>query len=224
MTRLGSQQQQEHLYHDGNYTDQDFQLFQYEWLKLDVANDTQPQTSPADIVMQGNQDNSEHDESMPFAEIASIEDMRHALSIENPKADHDIFAFSRLPYINAVRSWTTTGKVIDGYDPPPAMISSSDADDTMSSSSGGSDDDGVIPVSKGVTFNETVRVMPIPPVSAYTVEQRFRMYANRFELRENKLRNKKEFQFDGYDWRNATEECHMAICPRSGELLHPAHL
>ena len=49
------------------------------------------------------------------------------------------------------------------------------------------------------------------------------MYANRFELRENKSRNKKEYEFDNYDWRNATEENSMAVCP-SGELLHPAHL
>ena len=34
----------------------------------------------------------------------------------------------------------------------------------------------------------------------------------------------KEYEFDGYDWRNATEEGSMAICPVSGELLHPAHL
>ncbi len=27
------------------------------------------------------------------------------------------------------------------------------------------------------------------------------MYANRFELRENKVRAKKEFHFEGYEWR-----------------------
>ena len=80
------------------------------------------------------------------------------------------------------------------------------------------------PAAKGVSFNEQVRVLPIPPITAYTLEQRYRMYANRFELRENKVRAKKEYEFDGYDWRNATEEPHMAICPLSGELLHPAHL
>jgi hypothetical protein len=75
-----------------------------------------------------------------------------------------------------------------------------------------------------VTFNEQVRVLPIPPLGDYTPEQRYRMYANRFELRENKSRNKREYEFDNYDWRNATEEHAMAVCPMSGELLHPAHL
>lgn len=77
---------------------------------------------------------------------------------------------------------------------------------------------------RGVTFNEQVRVLPIPPIEHYTPEQRYKMYANRFELRENKLRNKREFEFDNHDWRNATEEHSMAICPMSGDLMHPAHL
>jgi hypothetical protein len=79
-------------------------------------------------------------------------------------------------------------------------------------------------IKRGVSFNEQVRVLPIPPITAYTHEQRYKMYANRFELRENKTRNKKEYEFDNYDWRNATEENSMAVCPLSGELLHPAHL
>lgn len=80
------------------------------------------------------------------------------------------------------------------------------------------------PPQRGVTFNEQVRVLPIPPIEHYTPEQRYKMYANRVELRQNKLRNKREYEFDNYDWRNATEEHSMAICPVSGELLHPAHL
>ena len=76
---------------------------------------------------------------------------------------------------------------------------------------------------KGVTFNESVRVLPIPPLSHYTLEQRQKMYANRFEVRENKLRNKKEYAFDNFDWKNCTEEGSMVICPMSGNLMHPAH-
>ena len=75
-----------------------------------------------------------------------------------------------------------------------------------------------------MTFNEQVRVLPIPPLGDYTPEQRYRMYANRFELRANKARNKIEYEYDNHDWRNATEERGMAVCPTSGELLHPAHL
>lgn len=77
---------------------------------------------------------------------------------------------------------------------------------------------------KGVTFNEQVRVLPIPPLQDYTPEQRYKMYANRYEIRENKLRNKREYEFDKYDWRNVTEEHAMSVCPVSGELLHPVHL
>ena len=104
---------------------------------------------------------------------------------------------------------------------------SADGDDTMdtvtdddqSSSSSSTASSKV----KGVSFNESVRVLPIPPLSHYTLEQRRNMYANRFEVRENKLRNKKEYAFDNYDWKNCTEENSMVICPMSGNLLHPAH-
>ncbi|KAL9180960.1 hypothetical protein ACHAXT_009765 [Thalassiosira profunda] len=119
-------------------------------------------------------------------------------------------------------------------DPLPGMVrsnsgslSSDTETEAMSESDDDASDEGSMedaPPAKGVTFNEQVRVLPIPPLAAYTHDQRYRMYANRFELRENKLRNKKEYEFDGFDWRNVTEEAQMAICPLSGELLHPAHL
>jgi hypothetical protein len=206
------------------------QPLEYECLKLDSANEI-PTTSPVDI---NHHMEIDHDsEMLPPLDVDPFNDEQHdTLATESQSNDHTIFAFSRMNYMNPVQAWSTAGKVIEG-DSLPAMVrsnsgslSSSDTDDTMSSSSGASDgsDDDNGKASKGVTFNETVRVMPIPPLSAYSAEQRFRMYANRFELRENKIRNKKEFQFDGYDWRNATEECHMAICPLSGEQLHPAHL
>lgn len=196
------------------------QLLEYEFLKFNTANET-PTTSEVEHLMEI--DNKS--EMMPPLDGDSIEKTQHD-STESTADNQSMFSFSRMNYLNPVCSWSTARKLIEG-DSLPAMIrsnsgslSSSDTDDTMSSSSGASNDKVV----KGVTFNETVRVMPIPPLTAYTAEQRFRMYANRFELRENKIRNKKEFQFDGYDWRNATEECHMAICPMSGEILHPAHL
>lgn len=107
----------------------------------------------------------------------------------------------------------------------------SDGDDTMETeetddddlSSSSSSSSTVSSKVKGVSFNESVRVLPIPPLSHYTLEQRRNMYANRFEVRENKVRNKKEFAFDNYDWKNCTEERAMVICPLSGNLLHPAH-
>ncbi|KAL3774519.1 hypothetical protein ACHAW5_003816 [Stephanodiscus triporus] len=103
----------------------------------------------------------------------------------------------------------------EGDDSDPSEASSSDSDETMSTSS---------PGAAGMTFNEQVRVLPIPPIEDFTHEQLYRKYTNRFELRENKARNKREYKFDGHDWRNTTEENAMAICPLSGELLHPAHL
>jgi hypothetical protein len=133
---------------------------------------------------------------------------------------------------------------------PPGMVrttsgslsseeTADDDDETMSNASTNSSDSDAAskaeedeehqppvlpPPQRGVTFNEQVRVLPIPPIEHYTPEQRYKMYANRVELRQNKLRNKREYEFDNYDWRNATEEHSMAICPVSGELLHPAHL
>lgn len=165
--------------------------------------------------------------------------------------DNAIFGFSRQNYMEGIRAWSSGGffggaatpapaaavasspPPSKADEPPPGMVRStsgslsSDSDSAMSSdddmsadSSGGTDR----PIAKGVSFNEQVRVLPIPPLTAYTMEQRQNMYANRFELRETKLRAKKEYEFDGFDWRNATEEHSMAICPVSGELLHPAHL
>merc|ERR1712087_722703 len=53
--------------------------------------------------------------------------------------------------------------------------------------------------------------------------QRRRMYASSLEVRRNKSRSTKEFRYDGYDWRNATEERDMGVCQVTGELVHPAH-
>lgn len=220
-------QEQKQLINGSNIENQQLE---YESLKFDETDESQ--TSPFDTVMDVVNDD---DEKMLSADNFPVVHAHHPPSVDYPRDDQAIFGFSRLTYMNSLRMWSARGKVVEGYEAPPHMVradsgslSNSDADDTMSNSSGGSDDDDAgndnTAVPKGVTFNETVRVMPIPPISAYTDEQRFRMYANRFELRENKVRNKKEFQFDGYDWRNATEEAHMAICPMSGELLHPAHL
>ncbi len=155
--------------------------------------------------------------------------------------DNSFFGFSRSQYMEGVRAWSLrfvspsppmiSPTVVDGDSPPSMVISSNDSlstageDDAMSDCDEGEAlGDETESSSKVVTFNEKVRVLPIPPISSYSLEQRFNMYANRYELRQIKIRNKKEYAFDGYDWRNATEEGNMAICSLSGELLHPAHL
>lgn len=74
---------------------------------------------------------------------------------------------------------------------------------------------------KGVSFNESVRVVEIPHSSCYTPTQLKKMYTSSNEVRVNKIKNKKEFKFDGRDWRNATEECGMKVCMVTGELIHP---
>jgi hypothetical protein len=224
-------QQEQQIKNDRSYNDEEAQLLEYECLKFDSTNET-PTTCPVDLDSMMMEIDSDGDNViMPPIDSDSTDNDDHVTSEGTRGDDRTIFGFSRMNYMSPLHSWSTSGKVVEDCDPLPAMVrsnsgllSTSDTDDTMSSSSGGSDDDTGKAIAKGVTFNETVRVMPIPPLTSYTAEQRFRMYANRFELRENKLRNKKEFQFDGYDWRNATEECQMAICPISGEILHPAHL
>jgi len=76
---------------------------------------------------------------------------------------------------------------------------------------------------RGVSFAPTVTVQPIPHSSELSPSQRGRMFAKSSEVRRNKARNKKEFFYDGCDWRNATEERDMDVCPMTGEEVHPVH-
>lgn len=94
----------------------------------------------------------------------------------------------------------------------PSSDSESD-DESFSSSSS----------KKGVSFSSTVEVRTIPSAKSYSPSQRRRMYASPSETRRNKIRNKKEFRYDGRDWRNATEEQDMGVDELTGELVHPAH-
>jgi len=167
------------------------------------------------------------------------------IPFRDPEQNDSIFGFARHNYLEGIRAWSASnfGSASPAHiapspaakgddDGPPGMVrsssgslsSGSETDTVMSSDDETESGPADRPAAKGVSFNEQVRVLPIPPLTSYTQEQRYRMYANRFELRENKIRAKKEYEFDGYDWRNATEETSMAICPMSGELLHPAHL
>jgi hypothetical protein len=94
--------------------------------------------------------------------------------------------------------------------------SSTDGDDVSLSSSASSK-------KRGVSFNETVTALPIPHASTLTPLQRKKMYASSLEVRQNKIRNKKEYRYDGYDWRNCTEEWEMSVCMVTGDLVHPVH-
>jgi hypothetical protein len=65
----------------------------------------------------------------------------------------------------------------------------------------------------GVTFNESVTVYPIFKTSVYTPTMILAMYTQRDELRLNKLRNKREYAYEEYDWRNVVEEIDMTDGP-----------
>ncbi|KAL3762324.1 hypothetical protein ACHAW5_006324 [Stephanodiscus triporus] len=75
---------------------------------------------------------------------------------------------------------------------------------------------------RGVSFSDSVTVYPVFKTSVYTPSMVTSMYTKRDELRVNKLRNKREFAYELYDWRNAAEEEEMEANDR-GELIHPAH-
>lgn len=100
-----------------------------------------------------------------------------------------------------------------------SSLESSSAEDDVSLSSSSSTSSK----KKGVSFNETATVLPIPHASTLTPQQRRKMYSSSIEVRQNKIRNKKEYRYDGYDWRNCTEEWEMSVDMVTGELVHPAH-
>jgi len=75
----------------------------------------------------------------------------------------------------------------------------------------------------GVTFHNSVTVYPIFETTHYPPTMIQNMYTKRDELRVNKLRNKREFAHEMYDWRNAVEEDEMEVDASTGELIHPAH-
>ena len=78
----------------------------------------------------------------------------------------------------------------------------------------------------GVTFNNSVTVYPIFKTSVYTPTMILALYTQRDELRVNKLRNKREYAYEDYDWRNAVEEIDMTYSPSTGsseQLVHPVH-
>jgi len=119
---------------------------------------------------------------------------------------------------------------------PPALVrvpsgSSLESDDSSESSS---DDESSLqssssaasttsPKSRGVSFSAAVKVQPIPHSSLLSPMQRRKMFSSSMEVRQNKIRNKREYRHDGCDWRNITEEWEMGVDMVTGELVHPVH-
>lgn len=114
---------------------------------------------------------------------------------------------------------------------PPGLVrvpSGSSLDEESSSDESDDDESAASTPTKprrraGVSFSECVRVQPIPHSSTLSPLQRRKMYSSSFEVRQNKIRNKKEYRYDGYDWRNVTEEWEMGVDMVTGELVHPVH-
>jgi len=112
---------------------------------------------------------------------------------------------------------------------PPGLVrvasgSSLESDDTESlNSSISSSSSSTKKRRSGVSFSSSVKIQPIPHSSSLSPSQRRNMYSSSYEVRLNKVRNKKEYKYDGYDWRSVTEEWEMGVDMISGELVHPVH-
>lgn len=111
--------------------------------------------------------------------------------------------------------------------PLPGLVASEDdldsSSDDSSVSSTASSSTKSTSKRRGVSFNSSVSVQPVPHSMTLAPHQRRRMYTNSYEVRQNKIRNKREYRYDGYDWRNVTEEWEMGVDMVTGELIHPAH-
>lgn len=107
---------------------------------------------------------------------------------------------------------------------PPGLASVSDEDSSSASSCACAGDASLSSGGRRVSFAPTVAVRPIPHSSELSPVQRQRMYATTAEVRRNRARNRKEFRYDGFDWRAATEEEDMwQVDMVTGEAVHPAH-
>lgn len=74
-----------------------------------------------------------------------------------------------------------------------------------------------------LTFNEDVKVVPIPMRDEYSDRIKDRLWMNAEEIQRNAERNALEFRSEGFDWRNALVEDNMFTCVETGELIHPVH-
>ncbi|GKZ01474.1 hypothetical protein MPSEU_001098000 [Mayamaea pseudoterrestris] len=76
---------------------------------------------------------------------------------------------------------------------------------------------------KRIVFSETVKVIPIPMRTEYSTRVKSRLWTNGYDLYENSRRNTIEFAYEGWNWRNVTEDENMHVCVATGELIHPCH-
>ena len=98
-----------------------------------------------------------------------------------------------------------------------------DSSSSSSSNKDGNEEEEVGSGKQSVSFDTSVTVYPIYETSQYSSDMVQQMYTNREELRINKLRNKREYAHDSFNWRDVTEEDGMTVDDTSGELVHPVH-
>lgn len=82
---------------------------------------------------------------------------------------------------------------------------------------------GSSPTSSVVTFHDDVIVYPTFQAKEYPIDIRISIWTPSKEIIRNRLRNCKEFQYDGWNWREASEEEDMYFDRKRGELVHPVH-
>ena len=112
----------------------------------------------------------------------------------------------------------------------PSLVASS-ADNSITTSGGNdcnsTDDSSISTTStrrrRGLTFNDTVTVVPIPKRQEYSKRVRDRLWVNAQDLQVQAQRNALEFASEGWDWQNVFEDDSMYIDAVTGEKVHPVH-
>jgi hypothetical protein len=75
--------------------------------------------------------------------------------------------------------------------------------------------------SRGVCFDSTVTVHPIPTRSEYSKRIRSTLWTPYTEIQQNAARNSHEFAAENWDWRQVANDEDMVLY--EGEKIHPSH-
>jgi hypothetical protein len=88
------------------------------------------------------------------------------------------------------------------------------------SASGASGGSGTV----GVQFEDQVSVVQIPSRYQYSDRIKKTIWRDQYEIMEMAARNGREFEAEGYDWRNVVMDEDMYVDSHNGQLVHPCHL